>query len=83
MILWLPPIAERLTNAFYKDALDAGFVNTISHKQSWYSGSVIKYHLDESVDWSDRGDNKYHRNGMVNRIVGDFLKMIELMVTCL
>ena len=34
--------------------------------------------LNESVDWSDKGDNKYHRNGMVNKIVGDFLKMVEL-----
>jgi hypothetical protein len=37
-----------------------------------------KENLSESVDWSDKGDNKYHRNGMVNRVVGDFLKMIEL-----
>jgi len=34
--------------------------------------------LNESVDWSDKKGNEYHRNGMVNRIVGDFLKMVEL-----
>ena len=74
------PIAERLTNAFYKDALDRGLVevNPNIEKQSWYSGSIIKHHLDEAVDWSDKKGNKYHKNGMVNKIVGDFLKMVEL-----
>ena len=78
------PIAERLTSAFYDDALGMGYIeeNPNIDKQSWYSGSVIKYHiedrLDESIDWSDKKGNKYHRNGMVNRVVGDFLKMVEL-----
>jgi len=38
-----------------------------------------KENLNESVDWSDKKGNKYHRNGMVNRIVDDFLKMTEIM----
>ncbi len=34
--------------------------------------------INESVDWTDKGDKKYHKNGMVNKIVGDFLKMTEI-----
>ena len=48
------PIAERLTSAFYDDALRMGYVekNPNIDKQSWYSGSVIKYHIEDRLDES-------------------------------
>jgi|TARA_R110000772_G_scaffold59326_3_gene134339 hypothetical protein len=58
------PIAEKLIKSLYKEVVDKGFVE--------YDN------LNESVDWSNKKGNKYHRNGMVNRIVDDFLKMTEI-----
>ena len=65
------PIVEKLIKDIYIEAINQTFVkpNQVGEK---------KYNLNESVDWSDKKGNKYHRNGMVNKIVGDFLKMVEL-----
>jgi len=71
------PIAERLTSAFYKDALKMGYVeeNPNIEKQSWYSGSIIKHHLDESTEKID-----FNKIGKVLRDPANSEQIYELLI---
>jgi len=76
------PIAEKLTSAFYKDALKMGYVeeNPNIEKQSWYYGSIIKYHLDETImDDILLEQFKKDKSGsdkFINNVVKDMIKDI-------